>query len=248
MKLISLNVEGKKHTEIVFSFLMAEQADVVCLQEAPEDWCPQLQSLGYQTTFAPMLIRTRNETHVEGVIFASKKKHDATTEYYYKSAAEVTDYTKGEREKLAHPVIIGSVILNDITFSIATTHFMVTKDGLADDHQRQGLEELLKTLAPKENHILCGDFNMPRSVNTLYPEVTKIYTDTVPDKFSSSLDRNIHRLGSSTTLNEPIFDSYMVDYIFTQEPYVASDVRLVFGLSDHAAVVGNITVIQPSLT
>lgn len=241
MKLVSLNVEGKKHPTTVFPFLAAQAADVVCLTEAPEDWCMELEQLGYHTTFAPMLIRTRTETYVEGVIFASKEPHQAITEYYHGSASDISEYHKGEnREAIAHPVIVGSVTIDGQVFTVATTHVMVTPNGLADEHQRQGIRTLLEILNKKEPHVLCGDFNMPRGYNELYAEITQNYTDTVPVTYSSSLDKNIHRLGNSETLTEPIFEKYMVDYIFTQPPYEASEVTLHFNLSDHAAVVGEI--------
>lgn len=241
MKLISLNVEGKKHHATVFPFLKTEQADVVCLQEAPEDWCEELSALGYHTTFAPMMIRNRTGIYTEGVLFASKQSHSATTEYYHLSSADITEYIKGKnREEIAHAVIIGSVTIKETVYNIATTHVMVTKNGLVDEHQRQGIHKLLEILKNKTPHVLCGDFNMPRGFNQLYEEVTRLYTDGVPPEFTSSLDKTIHRLGTSTTLTEPIFDNYLVDYIFTQPPYTATNVELRFGVSDHAAVVSDI--------
>ena len=81
---------------------------------------------------------------------------------------------------------------------------------------------------------------MPRGHNKLYEVITQKYTDTIPRHYRSSLDRNLHRLGKKTDLNQPIFDAYMVDYIFTQPPFEASDIHLEFGVSDHAAVIGNI--------
>ena len=241
MKLISLNIEGEEHPETVFPFLQTEAADVVCLQEAPEEWCEELHALGYHTTFAPMLIRDTQPEYTEGIILASKEAHNATTYYYRRSAEDITVYVKRGDTTIAHPVIIASVLVENEHFVVAGTHVMVTMDGRADDQQRLGVQKLLSILADQEPHVLCGDFNMPRGVNELYADVTKFYIDAIPPEYPSSLDKNLHRLGQSDALNEPIFESYMVDYIFTQLPYHATDVRLQFGVSDHAAVVGTIS-------
>lgn len=34
----------------------------------------------------------------------------------------------------------------------------------------------------------------------------------------------------------------MVDYIFTQPPYDVKNVKLVFGVSDHAAIIADISI------
>jgi endonuclease/exonuclease/phosphatase family metal-dependent hydrolase len=49
-----------------------------------------------------------------------------------------------------------------------------------------------------------------------------------------------HRIGHLPE-KQNLFTDYMVDYVFTQAPYTAHDVELVFDLSDHAAVVATIS-------
>jgi hypothetical protein len=78
--------------------------------------------------------------------------------------------------------------------------------------------------------------NMPRGYNANYEHFIKRYIDTIPKQYMSSLDRNLHRLGSDPDLKSPMFESYMVDYIFSQPPYIVEDVLLHFGVSDHAGV------------
>lgn len=237
MKLISVNIEDFKHEQTVFDFLSKEDADVVCLQEFPEVWSKKLKTLGYHVSFAPMCLRSTDPRSLSGLAFASKSPHQTKSHYYYKSAEEITVYRSRIQETIAHPVIIGTVVHKDTTYIIATTHMIVTLDGKEDEQQRVGMEKLLSILAAQPPHIVCGDFNMPRGHNTLYELVTEKYTDAIPPTYRSSLDKSLHRLGDATHLDQPIFDEYMVDYIFTQKPYTASDVRLEFGISDHAAVV-----------
>jgi endonuclease/exonuclease/phosphatase family metal-dependent hydrolase len=243
MKLISLNMEGNSHLDRVQSFITNQQPDIICLQEAPEDFQTYLHTLGYQTTFAPMVIREHpTDNYAEGVMFASLTAHTSTTTYYHKSVDTVTVPVYRDVTTCANVIIVGTCIIDDQTFTVGTTHVMVTIDGLPDDLQRTGIANLMNILSKHPPHLLCGDFNMPRGINDLYEVFTDQYTDTIPNTYTSSLDQNLHRLGHiADTLNAPIFDTYMVDYVFTQPPYTASDVCLEFGISDHAAVVAHLS-------
>lgn len=240
LKLISLNMEGEKHVSLILPFLAEEQADVICLMEAPQLFQYYLNKLGYETIFSPNLIRERESvTHTEGIIFASRHPFESEVEYYYGSPEKVAVY-QGEERNVSNLVISGQVTIGNDIFSIATTHMTVTKHGLADEHQIQCIDALLSILEQKEPHVICGDFNMPRGHNDQYEKFTQKYIDEIPAEYTSSLDRDIHRLGSDPNLTDPIFDSFMVDYIFTQPPFSATAVRLKFGVSDHAAVISTI--------
>jgi len=123
---------------------------------------------------------------------------------------------------------------------VVTTHLVDTEHGQTDSFQTQLLAKLLTELDQLPPHLLCGDFNMPRGFNSLYPKITNFYTDAIPRHYKSSLDQSLHRLGTAT-LDEPIFEKYMVDYIFTKPPYTLKTVGLRFGVSDHAAVVAELS-------
>jgi endonuclease/exonuclease/phosphatase family metal-dependent hydrolase len=241
LKLITLNIERKKHYERVLALLGRENPDVVCLQEVPEKFSIHLQKLGYQTTFAPMSIRNIDSVKVTiGIMFASKLQYSCRTEYYHKISPTVLEYDATNRVATeAFAYLIATIHTPDNTFNIATTHLMDTRDGHKNSFQIKGVECLLETLSNEEPHLICGDFNMPRGYNSLYEKMTNRYTDTIPPEYKSSLDRDLHRYGDKQ-LAQPIFDEYMVDYIFTRSPYKAENVRLEFGVSDHAAVIANI--------
>jgi exonuclease III len=234
MKLISLNVEGITHQTRVLSFLETAAADVLCLQEAPEAFVSKLLQWGYHTTFAPMMIHTGGEeTFPEGVLLASREPHNADIHYYYQPQPNIIAFDPTDfRATKAQVVILAQ--LGEVT--IATTHFTWGPDGsAATPEQTADLRALLNYLASKSPHVLCGDFNLPRGHNPLYPELCKHYTDTIPRNYRSSLDGTLHRRGGSPD-KAFLFTDYMVDYLFTQPPYTASDVILTFGISDHAAV------------
>lgn len=242
LKLISLNIEGPRHYSTVFPFIANENPDVLCLLEAPYEMRTFLQEKGYKTTFAPMCRRTFGETeHVIGIILASKLPQKTHLYYYWQSpkGAPATYDPKHPALSVSNAYLMATILDNGVEYNIATTHVMDTGNGAPDKHQEKGISLLIKALSKEPPHIICGDFNMPRHHNHLYERFTKLYCDEIPQHYQSSLDRNLHRLGNEK-IDEPIFDKFMVDYIFSKPQYEVSDVRLEFGISDHAAVVAHI--------
>jgi endonuclease/exonuclease/phosphatase family metal-dependent hydrolase len=242
-KIITLNMEGNKHYKSIIPFLEAEQADILCHQEAPEEFQEVLRNMGYHTSFAPMLKTTiNNEELTIGLILATKSPHESRTVYYHQpTPATVTLDQDDPEHTLSIPYLMADILTSDGTYTVATTHLIDTVNGKEDELQTRIFENMCRLLEKAPPHIICGDFNMPRGHNALYPLMIQNYKDTVPTHYPSSLDRNIHRLGT-VDIPEKIFDNYMVDYIFTQSGYAATDVRLQFGVSDHAAVIGHISI------
>jgi len=244
MKLISLNIESDLHLDLIKPFITEQSPDVLCLQETPDFIQEFLHTLGYKTTFAPMVLRERGQgDFFEGIILASKHTYVAKTTYYHGSAEEVCVQAPQDVHTCSNPLVKAVVTIDNTNYDVATTHVMVTPDGLTRPYQITAITRLLKILSQQEPHVLCGDFNIPRGINDQYERFLESYQDMIPNLYGSSLDKDRHKAGRTPTheLNAPIFDTYMVDYIFTQPPYTASDVRLEFGVSDHAAVVATIT-------
>lgn len=241
LKLITINIEKNNHYSRIIPFITKEQPDVLCLQEIPESFIPELHTLGYHTTYAPRLrvLLGENEESL-GTAFASKVPHQSRSIYYYGDEARARAILGTNPEDMSFAYIIADIATEQGNYTIATTHLADTKDGHEDDFQIILMTNLLKLLAAEVPHCICGDFNMPRGFNALYEQFITKYTDTIPTHFASSLDKNIHRLGN-VAIDEPIFEKYMVDYIFSQSPYQVSAVQLHFGVSDHAAVSANIT-------
>jgi endonuclease/exonuclease/phosphatase family metal-dependent hydrolase len=243
-KLITVNIETNKHYPRIIPFLNKENPDFLCMQEVPKSFAKELHNIGYYTTFAPRHNTILNETQEGlGVLFASKTTHQSKVVYYHGSETEARALTVPTSKEMSFPYIIASINTEHGNYTIATTHLAVTKDGRVDEFQSMLMDNLLQQLSTEASHCICGDFNMPRGFNTLYAKVIERYTDNIPPHYTSSLDKNLHRLGNQT-LDEPIFEKYMVDYIFSQAPYQVSDVQLHFGVSDHAAVSAYITKTQ----
>ncbi|MFM2423629.1 MAG: hypothetical protein RLZZ70_14 [Candidatus Parcubacteria bacterium] len=239
---VSLNIEGNRHYERVLPFIDSVAPDVICLMEAPSSVLVHLANRGYFTIFAPMCIENPVAPgDVLGLVLATKAPHTATTTYYTSHHGRIVPHDKHNAHSKSYPLITATITHQDDTYTIATAHLYDTYNGQESPEQTASVDSLLGALAKLPPHILCGDFNMPRGYNTNYDRFCTQYVDTVPASYTSSLDRQIHRAGNRTDLNAPIFDVYMVDYVFTQAPYQASDVRLEFGVSDHAAVVATLS-------
>lgn len=244
MKLITINIEDEKHLMRVLPFIESERPDVLCLQEVCEKDLTLFEKLGYKGEFIPMnIIPTKNEDAVLGTALLSIFPIDAVCTYcYYGSENTIVEFdgnnvTSTQKKALIH----ADVHINDDIFTIATTHFTWTPHGPTPNQpQLESMEKFIPYISTMKPHVMCGDFNIPRNLNPLYQELCKHYTDTIPPSYVSSLDRTLHKIGNHPD-KQILFDAYMVDYVFTQPPYTASDVRLQFGLSDHAGVVATIT-------
>lgn len=241
-KIITLNIETNKHYGTVLPFLDKESPDILCLQEAPEQFTQELVKRGYKTAYAPMLLKNISGIEMSiGLMIASKHSFSHTKNYYHHNESTITLHNRNaSAETIAIPYLLAEIEIEGVIFPIATTHMIDTDHGIEDQTQIEITKKLLALISKESPHIFCGDFNMPRGYNRLYSEMTERYQDNVPLHYKSSLDRNLHKLGNKI-LDEPIFDIYMVDYIFTQPPYTASHVRLQFGVSDHAAVIASIS-------
>ena len=242
MKLISINIEGTKHVNTVRAFLLKEQPDVICLQEAQKDLLPLLEEGGYTYATLAHTLRT-DDTHLEepeGLILASRYPAVFESFYYHMPEGGIQPFMKAQwRDTCAYGVIIARIQYEGMQYQIATTHFTWTPDGKPNTEQDSDLEILLSKLGEAGPHILCGDLNIPRLHNRNYQTLIEHYTDGIPSSYMSSLDRDKHRCGKSP-LHTIMFDEYMVDYILSKPSYSTSDVRLEFGISDHAAIVATI--------
>lgn len=242
MKLISINIEGRRHLHRIVPFLELEQPDIICLQETPEDLQDWLTQTGYHVTFAPMRYYTQDAiSYTEGVLIASTQPHTAQVHYYYGHPEKIPTYDPAKRrESLAHAVVCATLS----EYTVATTHLPAPPHGeqfykpLATDIT--ALRSYLSSVGP---HILAGDMNTPRSINPSHPDLVNGYYDHIPAQYKSSLDASLHRLGSNPEKTQ-LFESFMVDHLVSTPEFTATDVRLQFGLSDHAGIVATLSYNQ----
>ena len=235
IKLLQLNIEGSRHLSRVLPFLAEEGPDVLCLQEVYESDIPEIvQTLGnsIQYLFSPNLRTTKEGVVlVEGSIILSKHPITARiTEYYTDKAGMLREYDHSTKETnrntQSFSVTACDILIHDLPFRIATTHFTWTPDGKVDDFQRIDVQSMLKVLKPMGELVLTGDFNAPRG-GEIFSILEREFTDNVPKEYLSSLDPHLHRVGHL---------ELMVDGIFSTPSYAVTDVAMICGVSDHCTL------------
>jgi endonuclease/exonuclease/phosphatase family metal-dependent hydrolase len=240
-KLISLNIERSKHLERVVSFLRDEAADAVCVQELYEHDIARVQhACGASAhAFAPMMRYYEDgEWRVMGIGLFSRHRIVSMQSIYFHGDPSVvpqfddtSEDTKSATQNL--PVLACDIEAPDAILRIATVHFTWSQEGRPNDYQRADMRALLPILTSFGEHALCGDFNAPRG-GEMWNMLASRYRDNIPAEYETSLDVSLHRAGKT---DGERLARLMVDGLFTTPEYIATDVRLQFGLSDHAAIV-----------
>lgn len=236
MKLFSLNIEGSKHLSRFIPVILQEKPDVVCLQEVFLTDLPMLENaFGMKSHFAPYgrLDPGGPFAQIGGdgvwglAVFAKNFDSPPLVEYYFGSA-DVTVMHKPN--DAARPLISADIQTHDgKKYRILTTHFTWSPDGEACAEQRRDLVILKQLLATKGDFILCGDMNAPRG-KEIFQSLSKGLLDWLPSDIESTLDPELHRFGKELRL--------AVDVLLSTSTFQASTVRVISGVSDHLAVVG----------
>jgi endonuclease/exonuclease/phosphatase family metal-dependent hydrolase len=243
IKLISLNIELARHKDRVVEFLREEKPDIVCLQELFEDDLFEFaELLGMRPAFAQMSNIGREEETEQpffpyGVGMLSVVSFERIGRVYYRGSeeeAKAREFQGNSRDD-PHPLLYVTVKKDDVSFRIGTTHFTWSAKGRTDVLQKSDLESLLDILAGIPEIVLCGDFNAPRG-RKIFDTLASHYEDNIPQKYTTSIDVNLHRDGEKLR-----GESLMVDGLFTSPEYESSNVRLQDGVSDHMAIIAEVT-------
>jgi endonuclease/exonuclease/phosphatase family metal-dependent hydrolase len=241
-RLISLNIEGRKHLPEVLSFLTRERPDIACLQEVYEDDLPRLtEGLGMSTVFAAMRLRPDAAAHGNAILSRLPiRRHEVIP--YMKQSPAYSFFVPGTEEEKAlsqeFNLLSADIEMNGTLLKVITTHFPWTADGRATDFQREALVAMLQKLSLMGDFALCGDFNAPRG-GEIFAAIAQEYTDNVPASYTTSIDPGLHRAG-------PL--PYMVDGMFSTEGIEIRDVSMKSGISDHCALLGHASPVrEPSI-
>lgn len=250
-RLVSLNIEHAKHLSRVIPFLRETDPDIVCLQELNEPDIPCIaEALGYENRIYAPMTRFSHDAGpriVSGIgIFSHRPAITTRVDYYWGEPGSVVDFdetdvdTKMKTEKFA--VVSCEVEHNSSALKVAMTHFIWTPKGDADDYQREGARRLLAILNGYGEFVLCGDFNAPRvhkgAPGEIYTMFASRYKDNIPLEYETSIDVTLHRSGKLRP--EELADK-MVDQLFTTPAYRADNVQLISGVSDHMAIVADVS-------
>jgi endonuclease/exonuclease/phosphatase family metal-dependent hydrolase len=238
VKLITLNIEQDKHLERVIPFLEKEKADIICLQEVfASDFDYIRKRLSMTSYFCPM-------GYIDNKIYPTGSKKDGLLGMMILSnlicSKPKADYYENENCPILTPNGITDRILfrsafykNGEIFNVGNTHFTWSPKGEVSDLQKESFNRLKKILEKMDDFILCGDFNAPREKEVFNSFLKEGFRDNLPQNISSTIDARYHR-------NKNL--SYAVDNIFSKGAYDVSNVRIADGLSDHKAIIGEISI------
>jgi endonuclease/exonuclease/phosphatase family metal-dependent hydrolase len=240
-----LNIEGPKNLDRILPFLEREAPDVFCTQELFQSDIDRISGLfSEKIVFEPMAIYGRGGFVSDGEkgqgeqgpmglgIFSNLPVRSSQKTYFYGDPRTLPIHLATDMNTLNRLVVSAKLEKEGVIFNVATTHFTRSKDGGIDEVQRHDLPKLLQILGKLDGFVLAGDFNAPRG-GEVFDTIAARYKDNIPKKYVSSLDPELHRIGQLDI-------KFMVDGLFTTPGYVAEDVRLVDGLSDHMAIVSYI--------
>jgi endonuclease/exonuclease/phosphatase family metal-dependent hydrolase len=241
LSFVQLNIERNKHLERFIPFLQKEMSDVVCLQEVIESYIPQIEKgIGMKCCgFAPMTIWSDNDENTGikmGVaIFSNLPAKEVVMDYYVlngKKSGEMTFFERGpKQQETIQKVLLSCVFKKEgKEYRIGTTHFTWTPDGEADERQKRDVALFLSVLEKYPEVVFSGDLNAPRG-KEIFETIAKKYHDNVPKDLVTSLDQDLHRVKGLML---------MVDSLFSTPGYEVTNVRAVFGVSDHCALLADI--------
>ncbi len=252
MKLMTLNVERSRHLRgRILPFLRQEMPDVLCLQELCLEDLPVFEDLfGQAVCYAPLYRHpydSSNPTLVTvGVGIVGRLPYKRTTiHYYYGQPAPVPLFRKnfsgtGPHHRIPDPSSYSQAVVA-VTVGgvrVLTTHLVVTAQGEAHPFQLVLAEKLLEytqwELSRHGQVVLCGDFNAPRGRAT-WAKLAERLHDNIPAAITTTIDAQLHRDGDL---------QLVVDGLFSAGTVRVQNVRMEHGLSDHLAIMAEVT--QPT--
>jgi exonuclease III len=246
MKLVSLNVEKDLHNDVVLEFLKREEPDVICLQEFLEENLNLYKNeLGLDAIYQTCRYETSKNypNHIgkkQGVIILAKNITESGYIFYVGKEESTIKPFDPENFETSETLVWADIKSEGgEIFKIVNIHLPVTQHGATTPKQLEDLKSAFQKLDTLGDFVLCGDMNAPRIYET-FKKISEKYRDNIPLEYKTSLDRNLHRIGKDKFVTEGM-DKYVVDGLFTTPLYETSNVRLMDSLSDHMAVVGEIS-------
>lgn len=237
VKLVSINIEGDKHLELLAAFLKEFKPEVVLLQEVFDEDLRMLASeFSMESRFSPMWQKERVEGSGEKLLLwgmgwlTNLPIVKESVVYYFGDGVSVPVFDRSKIEKCGKAVMMCEVEKGDKWFRFCNTHFTWTPDGQPTPRQFRDLKQLLIILGKFGELILCGDFNAPRG-RSIWSEIAKEYKDNIPEEVESTLDPKHHRKN---------FLKFVVDGLFTTSGNRVEDVEIIDGLSDHCAIAATV--------
>ncbi len=237
IKIISLNIEGKRHLKSkILPFLINESPDVICLQEVFESDIELIKNILLMSAVFLPVTYMKGHSVVEpwGQLILSKIPiKDSGHEYYHGDPKKMEVWNFGMNPNLILSGIVWIKIQYDATlYNIVTTHFLWSYNGEVSDLQRSSFKNLCESLNNFSELVLIGDFNTPRG-GEIFSALKSRYKDNIPHNVHTTIDNSLHRSKLHLML--------VVDGFFSSPRYRVTKVSVVDKLSDHLALIGFIS-------
>jgi len=252
LRVIVSNIEKYRHLHRLVPYFIAEDPDVMLLQEVPFSIVPYLASrLHADARFVPMGIMSPPEgSEIMGL--ATLVRHDKNEDrrLSIRSYGEVC-YRRVVHNEGLFPVLRKEnnfacnsfvqhveVVKQGASFVLGNTHFPWTPKGQPDPVQWECMPRLVQ-IAKVLRPILCGDFNAPRvqqdgTKGVMWDMLAAEFDDNIPMGEITTLDASLHR-ASIDGVALPL----VVDGVFTPrmpKDYHIRELKVVPGLSDHKVI------------
>ncbi len=242
LKLLSLNIEGDNHLDAVTGLVAREDPDIVCFNEAFEaDVDFFKKELNLSGLFFPaVLVKKPNKYRISsrgklGTLVLSKSPILSSQLEYYDGDPKILPELTNETGNAPNRFLVTIKVKKEgEVFEIVTTHFTITRGGVASALQRRNMKQMIGLLDQEKDFALCGDFNAPRG-GEIFSMLADKFHDCIPPEISTTLDRTLHRDGKKRD-----FPDFVVDGLFTRGKYQARNVRVVCGVSDHCAILAEL--------
>jgi endonuclease/exonuclease/phosphatase family metal-dependent hydrolase len=154
-------------------------------------------------------------------------------QYYYGVEEVIPEFFAKQDPNSMNRVLVWQVVEKDgQPYRFATTHFTWSMDGQTIDLQKQTYQSMKQILETFPDLVLTGDFNAPRG-KEIFTNLATSYKDNIPAEVMTTIDNNLHKAKANI--------QFVVDGCFTSKEYRASNVKIVDGVSDHMAVVAEIS-------
>ncbi len=242
MKLLTVNIEGHKHLDLVTNLITEEQPDVICLQEVFESDVLRIQQAFDQPSqlvtmhSANAVVLNENEYGIApmgnwGIAILIRKSllrdEEASFNCHFYVGAEQTvpEFTSPHSPRRSLLAVRASS--GGQTFEIATTHFTWTPNGQSSPQQHNDVKQLKLNMGIYNRFILCGDFNAPRG-GEIYTQLAEGLVDHIPRDVLTTLDHRFHYAGM---LN------LVVDGVLSTPDISSINTRVIDGVSDHKAII-----------
>lgn len=232
LSIVTLNTEGNTHLGRVFPFLKRLEADVICLQEVFQHSVTLIRN-HLNISGPAYYVPVRRIHEMNGVV------EDQTRGNLLLTTKEITDYSVHtyfrDREVLNADYSVQIATINDGAeeYRIMNTQFAWSPNGnVTTDQQRTALYNLLEKIGGEDNFVFCGDFNAPRG-GEIYHALGLTVQDNLPRNILNTLDPFHHRKPELC---------YAVDNMFSKGNHQVSDVYTVSNISDHVALVGDVSL------